>query len=489
MRASLASTAAQFRRGVSRPRGRYRAVGDEFLNPDTVPKTTYDAYYNQERLFTTRYALIFLFIAFVVVVTLFLVLHATVCGGFALHSPPFPEPFNVDVIVESPVAQELGLLVSRFQAAFATVPSTATPATQLGSLHATAYKSVIAQAFATHGDFYAAPTVHSLSVHVREACSVALTLNGAGGVTATDAAWFRPVKSTCRAVTGATPTLVDVTTDGNITLSTLTGDVVLLFETLPFTPLAGNAFVAATTQPLVVQVDARMRPLFTGPPVTVTSTTTIPAPLDVDTLVYRPAAYSGAASDALTYVTVDVDAGYAASDNWGAMALQLQLVQTLASSGLPRDRTAFVVGTAGSGLELVRQGILTNVKDVVVLTACGLANGRDALYTTRYAFDTKPLLQPIVTTIVFQQTGYVSGAAALANHAAWQVTSWSPALKTVAEVTVAGGVSGLQTTPSVAVAPSPQEILVPCLIAQLTTLVWMSEVGALSPVGISGLFV
>jgi hypothetical protein len=444
-------------------------------------------YHEQPRLMITD-GFKFILVAILVVGVFFTALHAGMCSGFAPHSPPFPEPFAVEVVVDSIIAQEFGALVSRLDTAFVSLPvATTAPATQAGSPYADAYRAVIAQEFGKYSSIYASPVTYALPTYTRTACSVSLAL---GGVTATDAPWFRPVAHTCRAVTaGTTPVLVDVTTDGNVTLATLTGDVVLLFQSVPFMPLVGNAFVDPTSQPLVVQVDSRLRALFAGVTTTVTATATIPATVSLDTLVYRPLANQGTTDDALTYVAADLDASDTASDNWGALALLQQTMHALQHTSTPRDRTAFVVGTAQSILELVRMGTIANVRDVVLLTACGLVNGRDALYSTRSSLSDQPLLSPIATTLVLSQKGYLSGAAVLVGHPAWQVSSWSPGLKTVGEAAVAGGVVGVEVSPTVTVtAVSSLQVSVPTLIAQLLTLQWMVEAGALSPTGISALF-
>jgi len=415
--------------------------------------------------------------------------HVGVCRESALHTIPIPEFFGVPQVTESPNAQELAALVTKLAGKSAVIAPTEAPATQVGSAHAAAYAESVVSHFDQFGTFYAPVQKLGKQAHPRETCTVSLQVNGATGITIVDAPWFRVVKSTCRSLVASTPTIVDVATTDMTTISSLTGDVVLLFENIPFAPLVGDAYAIVNTKPLVLQVDARLRALFTGVPTTVTSTVVLAAVVEVETYIYRPQLNAGSDGVPLTYVVTDLDAAYSVSDNWGALALQLQLATSLSTSGVPRDRTAFVFGHAGSGQDLIRHGHITNVRDVVVLTACGLSNGRDAVFTSRTGWDVAPLIRPFLASLRFSATAYTNGIAPLPNQAIWAVTSWSATHKTLKEATVAGGVAGLAVSPILPVTPSPLDILSACLIAQLGSLIWLIEVSALSPNGISTLFV
>jgi len=415
--------------------------------------------------------------------------HVGVCRENALHTIPIPEFFGVPQVIESPNAQELAALVNRLAGKSTVISPTEAPATRVGSAHAAAYAESMVAQFERYGAFYAPVQKLSKQAHPRESCTVSLQVNGVAGLTIVDAPWFRVVKSTCRSVVSVTPTLIDITTANMTTIASLAGDVVFLFENVPFAPLIGDAYAIVNTKPLVLQVDSRLRALFTGVPTVVTSTVVLAPVVDVETFIYRPLLNAGSDGVPLTYVVTDLDAAYSVSDNWGALALQLQLVTSLSTTGVPRDRTAFVFGQAGSGLALIRQGHITNVRDVVVLTACGLANGRDAVFTSRTGWDVAPLIRPFLASLRFSATAYVNGESPLANQAIWGVTSWSATPKTLKEATVAGGVAGLAVSPTLPAIPSTLDIMSACLIAQLSSLIWLTEVSALSPNGISTLFV
>jgi len=465
---------------------RVRRVGA----PPAIPLATPPAcnslqeYRGYPRMLMSTHTLLLLLVMLCAVGILFLSLHIGVCRGEDPHSAFLPEPFRIQTILDTPTAQTLASFVARFQAEYLIGGA----ATEPGSASTLRYADSFLQHAAVYADFYTTQAVDS-TVFVTDACSIAITINGAAGVTITNPSWFRPVKSTCKAMTAVIPSQVDAPVDADVALAALTGTVALIFQDLPFSPLEGDAHTVRTNQPMAIQVDRRMRALFQG---TTTLTVTVTATITqrtAKTYIIRPTLNALPGTASLLYVGANLDAAYRDDDNWGSLALLLQLMDALRFTGAPRDRTAFVLSSAGSMLTLGRQNTVTNALDFIVLSECGLPNGRDALYTDRTALGQAPLLRAIATHLLFAQNAYLSGTAAVPNHATWTVSSYSGVSKTIPETTAVLGVAGQPVVVVEALgAPGAVGVSIAVLVAQLATLTWMLEAGSISGTGVRALF-
>jgi hypothetical protein len=413
---------------------------------------------------------------------LFLSLHVGICSGEDPHSRFFPEPFRVPIVIETVAAQTLSKFLGLFGASFLLGGVSTEP----GSQATLGYASVVLEYLAKHTDVYMVSTTDS-TVHVTDSCNVTITVTNGADLSATDAAWFRPVKSTCKNVLSASPLTVQLAPEEGVILASFTGvDVVLLFQDMPFVPLVGNAHEPREGQPLFVQLDRALWGLLANASLLVTATAHI-SQRTVTTYVITPIT---GAENPLMYVAANLDGDYTSSDNWGSLALLLQLMDTLRYHPVERERTAFVLGNANSAAQLVSTGLLRNVLDLVLLSHCGLINGRDALYSSKSSLVTEPMLRTISTSLVLGQPAYLSGRAIVSPLVAvWDITSFSSAPKTIPEATVAGGTAGVPVAPrSPPVDVSHTAISVLTLIAQLQSLQWMLEAGAISGSGISALF-
>jgi hypothetical protein len=438
---------------------------------------------SSRRLILYKYAWIFVVIATCGVLLFFVLAHALVCSGSTMHPLPFPELSREQEVSVTDVPQQLGLRISNLAAESATVGNGTAPATQPGSPFEIAQMNTVRARFSSFGSFYTEALLIEKTANVVGSCRITLDF---GTVQVTDATWFRVVKGTCITKSSAAPVLL--VANETLATSALTGDVVVLFSPVPFAPVVGDVFAPLGTQPVIVQVDARMQSLFSAG-VTVSVVAVNPSTAITQTYVYKPA---NVADEELTYTTVDLDSAYVAGDNWAAVALQLQLLDTFEHDSKVRQRTGFIFGVSGSGMRLVEANHITHVHAVVSLTACGLPNGRDALYTSASAAGEHLAIQPVTASIMYNSPAYISGVGKLSFFPVWSITSWSPTQKTLTEFGTAGGVPGVQVAPFDA---SPTgvslstDILLSCLISQLSTVAWLVSSLALAPTGAQELFV
>jgi hypothetical protein len=428
-------------------------------------------------------AVLWFLFAGVVVGVLFLSVHMAKCSGEDAHSGFFPEPFRVPVVIETVAAQTFSKFIAALEAGFVLSGASIEP----GAPSVARYAAVVLEHLAKSAGVYTTATIDS-TVYVTESCHVTLSVANCSALNATDAAWFRPVKSTCKNVTSSAPLKVQLVPEKGAALSAYSGaDVVLLFHDMPFAPLVGDAHVPRDGQALFVQVDRALWDTLQSVVVTVTATAHV-SQRTVKTYVVSPIAGAGGT---LLYVAANLDGAYTSSDNWGSLALLMQLVTALQFKPTERARTAFVLSNADSVVHLASLGLLPRILDIVVLSHCGLINGRDALYSTKSALGPAPLLRVINTRLVLGQPAYLSGRALVSDSVpAWDVTSYSSLPKTIQEATVAGGTAGVAVSPrSPPATVAHTSVSVLALMAQLQTLLWMLEAGAISGSDISALFV
>ncbi len=445
-------------------------------------------YQRQQRSLVARFAIAFILLFIFLVVLLFGSLHFDICRDSARHSMPFPDIFSESAPVFSIIAQEFGVLIRRISiASEGILLSSAIFSITVGSEYGRVAREVAMREFERFGEQYAPVQVHKTPAYIREFCNITLTV---GTTRSMNSSWFRAIPHTCRAVDSKTPVLLDIPAGVPVNVDAYGGIVVILFQDQPFQPLQGNPFVNPATKPLILQVDRRLRDLFRNTSVVVTVPMVSAAPIEVQTVVYMPAVNPGPTFEALTYIYADLNANSDSNDHWGALVLLEQTMRSVQHNVKARDHTAFVLGVAGSFGFLVRQGVIKNVQDAIALTACGLPNGIDALYTSKTALsNTSNPANNLATVMGAQQTS-LTGSALLSGHALWHVTSWSPFRKTIREATVTGGIAGMEVAPAVHYPQwSTIGISVPTLIAQLKTVLWMLDVAASSPTGISGIFV
>jgi hypothetical protein len=190
------------------------------------------------------------------------------------------------------------------------------------------------------------------------------------------------------------------------------------------------------------------------------------------------------------YISANLDASYCNSDNWGSLALLLQLMQTLRTQPTERARTAFLFGHAESGFKLAHMGQLPAILDLLIVSQSGLVNGRDSLYHNHGPRHPHALSRTVFTSIIASQVGYLSGRGPISRKIPiLDITSYAPTPKTVHEASSGGGLAGLAVSATTCVRPlAVTDVSIETLIAQLKTLKWVIAAGVMSDVGVTVLF-
>jgi hypothetical protein len=423
----------------------------------------------------------FLFVA-VVVLILFVGAHIGICSGDDPHAGWLPEPFRTVKKEYSATAQLFSYYITRLEHGFALERDSLEP----GAPSTTRFASTVQDIVARMHDYYTITPMQT-SAFVTESCAIVVTV---AGVELRNPSWLRVVKSTCRTTAPVRPTLTRFVRGAPNSLQQLPATaVILLFQAMPFPPLTGDAFLSREAQPMVLQVDIALWGLLENATVLLSATASVTRRM-VTSYSVRPTAALRHPMPSLVYVAANLDSSYYASDNWGSLALLLQLMHTLRTSPVERARTAFLFGHSDSGSALARMGLLPSVLDLIVVSGCGLPNGRNALYHNQGSIVDRAMGDGLTAILLPGQDGYLSGRKSISDALpVWDLTSFSPHSKTLLETLDTGGVAGLAVLGTVpAPANAVVDVSVQTLIAQLLSLQWLTSVGARSGVGLRAMF-